>query len=76
MTPVFLQASLRGRTKSGAPYANELILMAYFRPPEDSIPNDGIPKIIVMKEFLDSSMAKTFVRDERERLASVGRHKG
>lgn len=73
---IIVHASLRGRTRSGAPYTNELITMAYFRPPEDSIPNDGIPKIIMMKEFLDSTIAKVFVRDERERQTNAGRHKG
>ncbi|KAG5636669.1 hypothetical protein H0H81_007231 [Sphagnurus paluster] len=58
-------ASSEGESVTGAPYANEYVIFLYFVPPKEG--GDGLPKISMVKEFVDSARSVKFFTEERAR---------
>jgi len=58
-----VHASATGEGASGAPYANEIIMIIHFVPPKEG--EDGLPKMALVKEFVDSTLVTKFFKEER-----------
>ncbi|KAF9558104.1 hypothetical protein CPC08DRAFT_639403 [Agrocybe pediades] len=57
--------TVRGRGTSGASYANETTQIIHWKLPPPSSDPHALPKIRLMKEFVDSLFASTFFSNER-----------
>ncbi|KAF9555060.1 hypothetical protein CPC08DRAFT_712369 [Agrocybe pediades] len=66
-------ASSVAESCTGAPYENEYNLMAHFAPASPD--SDILPKIIQVKEFVDSGYALKFFQDEKARMQERERDK-
>ncbi|PPQ85833.1 hypothetical protein CVT25_003464 [Psilocybe cyanescens] len=58
-------ASSKGVSVSGVPYANEHVLIVHFVPPPVSAGPNALPKMRLVKEYVDSSFSLTFFAQER-----------
>ncbi|KAE9405339.1 hypothetical protein BT96DRAFT_852953, partial [Gymnopus androsaceus JB14] len=63
---VVIHASSVGLGVSGAPYANEYMLVFHMIPSNDP---GVLPKILSVKEFVDSKLSVDFFQEERRRAA-------
>jgi len=63
---VVVHATWKGFSGSGCPYSDEYMVIFHLTPGTDG---DGLPKIIRVKEFVDSEYSKAFFKAERERMA-------
>ncbi|KAH9485738.1 hypothetical protein JR316_0002653 [Psilocybe cubensis] len=58
-------ASSNGVSVSGVPYANEHVLVIHYAPVSESAGPDALPKMRLVKEYVDSSFSLTFFAQER-----------
>ncbi|KAG5636051.1 hypothetical protein H0H81_009247 [Sphagnurus paluster] len=66
---VTIHASCLGESIFGAPYVNEYMVFLHFVPPKEG--GDGLPKISMVKEFVDSSVMNKFFPEERAKLSAA-----
>lgn len=63
------QGASTGESATGTPYANEYMIIIHFVPPREG--GDGLPKMSVVKEFVDSGTAVKFFTEERAKAAKA-----
>lgn len=65
------QATYKATAPSAVSWANEILLTYHLVPPEDAQPQpaDGLPKVILVKEFVDSQTTSQFFKQRREMIA-------
>ncbi|KAG5652914.1 hypothetical protein H0H81_003114 [Sphagnurus paluster] len=66
---VIFHASSVGESVFGTPYANEYMISLHFVPPKEG--GDGLPKISVVKEFVDSAFSGKFFSEEFAKLQAA-----
>lgn len=69
LTAIYDQCSSTGESATGTPYVNEYMLIIHFVPPKEG--GDGLPKMSLVKEFVDSATAVKFFTDERAKVAKA-----
>ncbi|KAF8070379.1 hypothetical protein FPV67DRAFT_1668238 [Lyophyllum atratum] len=69
---IFIGSSI-GESATGSPYTNEYMLIIHFTPPAEG--SDGLPKMSLVKEFVDSGTVLKFFTEERakaDKAAAAG----
>jgi len=70
LTSDLRQASSAGETATGTPFANEYMLIIHFVPAKNG--SGELPKMSIIKEFVDSGYTLKFFPEERAKVAAAG----
>jgi len=60
-----IHVNVSGSGASGEPYSNEIIQVVHFVPASESIDPRTLPKMRLVKEFVDSLFSRKFFTEER-----------